>query len=258
MKRLILSASAVTLTLASVTAAAWWANPYYGAPHGVPAPSPEQLHQLAEQQRTAAMDRMEAQREAMESRRQNLPQRPDFAQRPEIPPMPSFGERPQFPELPPMPSFGERPEIPALPEVPSFGQIPERPEMPAFPEPAYPDFALPERPSAPGYDELPAIPDTLLSTEELKAEREARRAAMQQQAAERRAAMQAIAEQRRALSEQRRRDWLCSRQPMSPRALARFAHECSASDTKTKANAAPKSESADKTADSTPAASKAG
>jgi hypothetical protein len=197
----------------------------------------------------------------MESRRQSLPQRPDFAQRPEIPPMPSVGERPQFPELPPMPSFGERPEIPALPEVPSFGQIPERPampEMPAFPDPAHPDFALPERLSAPGYDELPAIPDTLLSAEELKAEREARRAAMQQQAAERRAAMQAIAEQRRALSEQRRRDWLCSRQPMSPRALARFAHECSASDTKTKANAAPKSESADKTADSTPAASKAG
>lgn len=164
-----------------------------------------------------------------------------------------------------MPGFGERPEMPALPDIPSFGQTPERPpmpDMPAFPKPDYPELGMPELPSVPGYsvpgyDELPAMPDAPLSAEELKAEREAHRAAMQKQAAERRAAMQAISEQRRALAEQRRHDWLCSRQPMSPRAYARFADECSPSEPESKADA-DKRESAEKTADTTPAASKAG
>ena len=78
MKRFILSASAATLTLASMTAAAWWATPYhaphwtphaspyaYGAPYAIAPPSPQQLKAMAERRREAAMERMESRRQAM-------------------------------------------------------------------------------------------------------------------------------------------------------------------------------------------------
>jgi hypothetical protein len=217
MKRLILSASAATLALASMTTAAWWGQPYagpfhgpyaYGAPYAVAPPSPQQLQQMAERQREAAIAMMDTHRQAMEAQRnaRGLP----------MPDMPAFLSDLNLPERP---AFGERPAIPEIP----------------------------------GYDDLPAMPESLLDPEERKAEIDAYRATLEQQAAERRAAMQAIAEQRRAVAEQRRQDWLCARQALRPMPGAGRARDCAAKGSEADSNA----ESSDQTADSAPAANQA-
>lgn len=222
MKHLALSASAVALTLASATAAAWWANPYYAAPYV--APTPQQMHQMAEHQRDAAIKMMDAQREAMEANRPARPELPAFLSDYSMPEPPRFGQRPempQMPEMPEMPAFGP---MGGFPTTPFLGDRPAMPEMPSIPE--LPEFAMPEMPAVPDFGDLPKVPDSLLDPDQRKAEREAYRSALQQQSAERRAAMQAVSEQRRALSEQRRLDWLCSRQAMRPLPHARMSKDC--------------------------------
>ena len=90
MKPLILSATAATLALSSMTAAAWWGQPYaaphygpyaYGAPYVIAPPTPQQLRQMAEQRREAAIAMMDAQREAMAAARSArglpVPETPD-------------------------------------------------------------------------------------------------------------------------------------------------------------------------------------
>ncbi len=214
MKRLILSASALTLVLSSMTAAAWWANPFhgpysgpygphdYGAPYAyAPPPSPQQLHAVAERQREAAIEMMEARRQAMES------ERGEGAL-----PMP---ERPEFPDMPAMPTF---------PEIPNYGA-------------------------------RPAMPEFTLDSDQHQAEIDAYHAALKQHAAERRAAMQALSEQRRAVAEQRRQEWLCSRQAMRPLPQAALARGCTPAGNKTETDG--NAESSDQTADSAPATNQA-
>jgi hypothetical protein len=221
----------MTLTLASATAAAWWAYPYsgYGLPYA--APSPQQMHDVAERQRTAVVEMMDAQRKAMDAYR---PEMPSFADRYSMPELPAFGERPKIPARPKLPAMPELGAVPGYPGAPLLGArapMPELPAAPAMPEFAMPEMpempeipGMPELPEVPGYGDLPTIPDALLSPAERKAEREAYRSATQQQAEERRAAMQAISKQRREVSEQRRLDWLCSRQAMRP--YGRMSQEC--------------------------------
>ncbi|MBK5929452.1 hypothetical protein [Halochromatium salexigens] len=231
MKRLILSASAATLALASMTAAAWWSPPYagpfhapyaYGTPYAVAPPSPQQLRQMTKRQREAAIERMETHRQAMDARRNAhdlpMPERPDFMSAQNLPEPPTFGERPAMPE---MPTFGERPAIPEIP----------------------------------GYDDLPAMPEFSLNPEERKAEIDAYRTALKQQADARRAAMQAIAEQRRALAEQRRQDRLCNRQARRPMPYAAPARDCASESNKSEADS--NVESNDQTVDSAPASNQA-
>lgn len=254
MKRLILSASAVTLTLASLSAAAWWA-PYYGAPYGpyaapygIAPPSPQQMREMAERKREAAMEMMETRRKAMESQRSVPPmlERPAQFRELSLPEYPSFGERPEMPE---MPAFGERPTMPPMPNMP------ER-TLPEAASSAMP--AMPEWSDRPGFGEPPALPEPSLSYEERQAELEANRAALKQQAAERRAAMDAIAEQRRAVYQQRRQEWLCARQAMRPLPHRGPQAECaSAKSLDAQDSKAPAAQSSDQTADSAPAPSKA-
>ena len=226
MKRFVLTASAMTLTLASATAAAWWAYPYNAVPYAVP--SPQQMHDVAERQRSAAVEMMDARRKAMDAYR---PEMPSFADGYSMPEPPAFGERPKIPARPKMPVMPELGAIPGYPGAPFLGArapMPELPAAPAMPEFAMPEMpeipGMPELPEVPGYDDLPTIPDALLNPAQRKAEREAYRSATQQQAEERRAAMQAISKQRREISEQRRLDWLCSRQAMRP--YGRMSQEC--------------------------------
>jgi hypothetical protein len=232
MKPLILSATAATLALASMTSAAWWgpyAGPYYGpygygAPYLAP-PSPQQLQDMAERHREAAMAMMDAHRQAMKARLEarDLPPMPEPPELPgelDLPEPPAFGERPALPE---MPAFGERPAIPEMPPLPKRPFDLTGPELPSMPSiPAMP-LALPEMP---GDDEMPAMPALSLSAEERQAELAAYRAAFKQQADERRAAMQAISDQRRAIAEQRRNDWRCARQVLRPMPYADWADDC--------------------------------
>lgn len=219
MKHVALSVSVLGLTLASATAAAWWGGypPYYAAP----ALSPQQVHAMAERQREAAIERMEAHRQAMDA---------------QMPVPPTFGD---FPERPAVADGWTLPPMPALPEIPKIGEVPELPEMPEFsgPRRSLPD--LPPRPDAissawpsPAFDldEIPSVPAELLSPEERQAERDAYRAARQKQIEERRAAIQAIAKQRRAIAEQRRLDWLCSRPVINRAAYTARADECAPAD----------------------------
>ncbi|WP_323682469.1 hypothetical protein [Lamprobacter sp.] len=241
-----------------MTAAAWWATPYhapywgpyaglhaYGAPYayGIAPPSPQQLQAMAKQHREAAMARMEARRQAMEStldtRRPPMPEAPAFVNELNLPELPAIGERPAIPERP---AFGERPP---MPKMPAFGERPEIPERPAFGKRP----SMPERPAMPGYDELPAMPELPLSATERQAEIDAYRAALKQQAEERRAAMQAVTEQRRSVTEQRRQDWRCARQLQQPIPYSDAARDCVPTSDKTKADSS--TESNDQTADST-------
>lgn len=114
---------------------------------------------------------------------------------------------------------------------------------------------MPERPEIPGYDEMPAMPELPLISEERQAEIEAYRAALKQQAEERRAAMQAISEQRRTVNEQRRQDWRCARQLQRPMPYAAAARDCAPASNKTKADSS--ADSGDQTADSTLTSNKA-
>jgi len=238
MKALILSASAATLTLASMTAAAWWASPYhapywgpysgpqaYGAPyaHGIAPPSPQQLQAMAKQHREAAIARMESRRQAMEStldaRRPPMPEAPAFVKPLNLPEMPAIGERPAIPE---MPAFGERP---SMPKMPTFGERHSMPEPPR-------------------------------SATERQAEIDAHRAARKQQREERRTAMQAVTEQRRSVSEQHRQDWRCARQLQRPMPYANVARDCVPASNKMKTDSS--AESGDQTASSAPTSNKAG
>ncbi|MFP4076313.1 MAG: hypothetical protein ACLFTD_07485 [Halochromatium sp.] len=220
MKSFILSASAATLALASMTAAAWWATPpapYWspyaaGAPYAIAPPSSQQLQELAERRRKAAMERMES--------------------------MPAFGERPTIPGMPALPAFGERPPIP---EMPAFGERPAIPEMPAMPE-------------IPGYDERPSRSGFSLNREERRAEIDASRSALKQHAEERRAALQAIAEQRRSSAEQRRQDWRCARQLQRPMPIAHAVRDCAPAGNKPENDSS--AESGDQTAASAAASNK--
>lgn len=250
MKRLLLSASAATLALSSMTAAAWWGQPYagpyygpyaYGAPYVIAPPTPQQLQQMAERHRQAAIERMEAQRQAMDAERSArglpAPEIPDLPSDLNLPEPPAFAERPAMLD---MPALGERPAIPERPALPELS-IPELPDMPA----------LPDLPPVPGYDEplaMPDMPEISISREQREAELDAYRAAIKQQAAERRAAIQAIAEQRRAVAEQRRQDWLCARQALRPTPYGVPARDCAPVSKENDGD--PKVESNDQTADS--------
>jgi hypothetical protein len=182
------------------------------------------MHDIAESQRKAAVEMMDAQRQAMDAYRTEMP---SFGDRYSMPEAPAFGERPKMParpKIPAMPEFAQMPGYPAAPFLGARAPLPELPAAPAMPEVAFPE--MPELPEVPGYDDLPKIPDAVLSPAERKAEHEAYRSAAQQQAEERRAAMQAISKQRREVSEQRRLDWLCSRQAMRPMPYARMSQDC--------------------------------
>ncbi len=264
MKPLILSATAATLALSSMTAAAWWGQPYaapyygpyaYGAPYVIAPPTPQQLRQMAEQRREAAIAMMDAQREAMAAARSArglpVPETPDVLSGWDLPEPPAFGERPAIPE---MPAFGERPALPELPPLPELS----RPELPSIPLPSIklPDMpALPEPPTIPSYDEPLAMPELPYNREQRAAEIDTHRAALKQQATERRAAMEAIAEQRRAIAEQRRQDWLCARQRLQPMPYAASARDCAPASEPSDADA--RVESSDQAADSVSASNKA-
>ena len=156
MNKIATFASAAALAAVSLSASAWWANPY---PTCL---TEEQKQAMAEQQQAAAEQQAKAYEQMITAQRQMaeqfsvqqaemvkraqeqgfnpanmgypmsdypaMPEMPQFGQMPELPAMPEFG---QMPELPAAPQFGQMPELPAMPE---FGQMPEFAHSPAMPE----------------------------------------------------------------------------------------------------------------------------
>jgi len=206
MNKLALTFSAVALAAASATVSAQWLAPGYGpygyAPYAPPvagygpwggpwgaAPvTPGQFEAMAERQRDFAEQQGKALRSMMENQRAwheaFLPPTPfgpvSSLPRPEMPEMPDFAERPKLGEIPDMP---EMPAMPDLPETPAFG---ERPELPA-------GVSLPDIP------DMPAMPAGYgMDREARQADLDAWREAMKERSAARREAMRELSERRRA------------------------------------------------------------
>ncbi len=217
MNKIATVASAAALAAVSMSASAWWANPYQ------PCMTDEQKQAMAEQQQAMMAQRTKAMEQMMEARRKfaeqmansaprgfdpmtagypAMPEFPAMGEFPAMPEMPAFGQAPQFPAMPEMPAFGQAPEFPAMPEMPAFGQSPEfpaMPEMPAFGQaPEFP--AMPEMTSPYGMDmPMAQVPPHMqarydaMQTQRAKAmeESKARHEKVVNEMAERRAAAEA-------------------------------------------------------------------
>ena len=159
MNKIATVASAAALAAVSMTASAWWANPYQTCL------TEEQKQAMAEQHKAAVEQQAKAHEQMMAAHRQMAEQmaarQAEFAKRyqeqgsnlantgypgADFPGMPAFGQMPEFPT---MPEFGQMPEFPARPQ---FGQAPNMPEFPAMPE-----FGqlrgIPEMPAQQGMDQ---------------------------------------------------------------------------------------------------------